>query len=283
MGENSGIQWTGHTWNPWQGCDRVSPGCDHCYMFRDMARFGKDPEKVVRSSPYTFNRPIRWNREAKAAGRRDMVFLASWSDFFHKDADVWRPEAWEIIRECDSLIFQILTKRHARIAANLPADWGAGYPNVWLGVSAENRVWWDRRVPVLREVPARVHFVSYEPALGPLGIDADAAGIEWVIIGGESAPGRPFDIAWAREAIQICRRDGARPFVKQLGSYPFARLGKPGSMCPMHKSCDCEPPLLSLREPRPIDGKVVWIKDRAGGEMSEWPEDLQVREFPEAP
>lgn len=256
MGENSGIQWTSHTYNPWQGCQKVSPGCDHCYMYRDMARFGRDPEVVVRSKPPTFNRPLRWDREAREAGRNDMVFLASWTDFFVKEADQWREEAWDIVRRCPNLTFQILTKRHGRIADHLPSDWGDGYPNVWLGVSAEDRRWWDLRVPVLRDIPARVRFVSYEPAIGPLGSMADARGIDWVIIGGESAPGRPFEVEWAREAIQICRRDGAAPFVKQLGSFPHATVD--GLIRPMS------------------------LVDRAGGEMDEWPEDLRVREFPTA-
>jgi protein gp37 len=266
MGDQTGIQWTAKTYNPWQGCDRVSPGCDNCYMFRDMRRFGKEPEVVVRSSPQTFNRPLRWNREAKAAGRVDMVFLASWSDFFHKDADAWRDEAWAIIRQCDSLIFQILTKRHGRIESHLPADWANGYKNVWLGVSAENLEWWERRVPVLDGIPAYRKFVSYEPAIGSIK-GASAAGMDWVIIGGESAPGRPFDLAWAREAIAICRRDGAAPFVKQLGS--FAQDPINGVVGAMTKIDESVAPLVSLR-----------LKDRAGGDMDEWPEDLRVREFP---
>ena len=261
VGDKTGIQWTGHTYNPWQGCEQVSPGCDNCYMFRDMRRYGKDPARVVRSSAQTFNRPLRWNREAAAAGVRQRVFLASWSDFFIKDADEWRYEAWDIIRRCPWLDFQILTKRHGRIADNLPSDWGpTGYDNVWLGVSAENREWWDRRVPVLREIPARVRFVSYEPALGSIA-GASAKGISWVIIGGESAPARPFDITWAREALDICRRDGAAPFVKQMGSMPVTPVSDPES----------ENYGERLRLP---------LVDSHGGDMDEWPPDLRVREFP---
>lgn len=258
MGKRTGIQWTTHTWNPWQGCARVSPGCDNCYMFRDMRRYGKNPDLVRLSSAQTFNKPLRWNRDARAAGERRHVFVASWADFFSAEADEWRPRAWEIIRQCESLIFQVLTKRHGRIAAHLPPDWGNGYPNVWLGVTAENREWWDRRVRALREAPARVRFVSYEPAVGSVE-GASAEGIDWVIIGGESGaknpaaefPARPFDLAWAREALAICRRDGALPFVKQLGTLPMEH------------------------------GRVRALRDSAGGDMAEWPEDLRVREMPE--
>jgi len=253
MGDTTGIAWTAKTWNPWQGCQKVSPGCENCYMFRDKARFGQKPEVVVRSATKTFNRPLRWQREAAAGGTERMVFLASWTDFFIAEADEWRDDAWKIIKQCPDLIFQILTKRHGRIASHLPADWGDGYPNVWLGVSAEDAFWWDKRVSVLREVPARVKFVSYEPAVGSLehpSIKCSAVGIDWVIIGGESAPGREFDLKWASEAISICRRDGAAPFVKQLGSFPMQ------------------------------DGVSFPVKDDAGGDTEEWPESLRVREFP---
>jgi protein gp37 len=251
MGEKTGIQWTEHTWNPWQGCQKVSPGCDHCYMFRDKKRYGQNPELVVLSSAQTFNKPLRWNREAKAAGEVRRVFVASWADFFSAEADEWRPRAWDVIRQCDSLVFQVLTKRHGRIAAHLPPDWGTGYPNVWLGVSAENREWFDRRVGALRKVPAARRFVSYEPALGSIE-GASAEGIDWVIVGGESAPARPFDVQWARDTIAMCRRDGAAPFVKQMGSVPV------------------------------LDGAPLKLRDPHGGEMDEWPEDVRVREFPAA-
>jgi protein gp37 len=255
MGDTTKIAWTTRTYNPYQGCVKVSEGCTNCYMFRDMERFGLNPNIVRRSATATFNAPLRWQREVAAGDPRRMVFLASWTDFFIAEADEWRPEVWAIIRKCPDLIFQILTKRHGRIEKCLPPDWGDGYPNVWLGVTAENREWWDRRVGVLRDIPAHVRFVSYEPAIGSIK-GASAAGIHQVIIGGESAPGREFDVLWADEAIDICRRDGAAPFVKQLGSFPMERrVGESG--------------LTRLR-----------LKDRHGADPSEWAERLRVREFP---
>lgn len=276
MGENSGIQWTDHTYNPWQGCQKVSPGCDNCYMFRDKARYGQDPTTVVRSKPPTFNKPLRWNREAREAGVVRRVFVASWADFFSREADAWRDDAWAIIRQCESLVFQVLTKRHARIAANLPADWGDGYPNVWLGVSAENREWWDRRVAALREVPAAVRFVSYEPALGSIE-GVSASGINWVIIGGESGHNaRMFDIGWAREAIAICRRDGAAPFVKQLGALPVRDVEPSG---------DFRTNEATGKREYGFTCEGIFLRDSHGGEWDEWTgdlADLRVREYPEA-
>lgn len=266
MGENSLIQWTTHTWNPWQGCQKVSPGCANCYMFRDKLRYGQDPEVVVRSKPPTFNRPVRWNREAHEAGRIDRVFTASWADFFSKEADDWRADAWKIIRECPHLIFQILTKRHGRIRDNLPPDWGDGYPNVWLGVSAEDAEWWNHRVPVLQSIPARTKFVSYEPALGSIA-GCSAKGIDWVIIGGESGhDARPFNTGWAEEAIAICQRDGAAPFVKQLGAKPYTPRTVFGPAPDMQVIAREEVPLV--------------LKDSHGGEMDEWPEKIRLRLFP---
>lgn len=290
MGDSSEIQWTSRTWNPWQGCAKVSPGCDHCYMFRDMRRFGLNPDVVRRSATRTFNGPLRWQREQEKLLQKrgiplfngrdvtsetfegqpvpgSLVFLASWTDFFIAEADEWRPEAWEIIRKCPDLIFQILTKRHGRIEKHLPPDWGDGYPNVWLGVTAEDREWWDRRVGVLRDIPAKVRFVSYEPAIGSIK-GASAAGIHWVIIGGESAPGREFNIHWAKEAIDICRRDAAAPFVKQMGSLPMM------ANYPPYDPVKQEWP--------PANGLVrLHLKDGHGGDMREWPEHLRVREWPE--
>lgn len=266
MGDKSTIQWCNRTWNPWQGCQRVSPGCDACYMFRDKARFGQDPETVVRSVPQTFNRPHRWQKEAAAANRVDLVFTCSWSDWFIKEADPWRAEAWALVKKCPNLIFQILTKRPSRIAKNLPADWGTGYPNVWLGVSAENQEEFNRRVPQLLEIPAAVRFVSVEPQIGSVRLSPvadrftwrlDAAGvahcdIDWIIYGGESGTettSRSLDIAWVRDGLLDCRMAGIAPFVKQLG-FHWAR-----------------------------DNKAA---DDSGGDMAEWPEDLRVREFPRA-
>jgi protein gp37 len=229
MGERTGIAWTSRTWNPWRGCTRVSPGCAYCYMFTAQERYGRDPNIVTRTK--TWNDPIRWEREAAAARRIDLVFTCSWSDWFHVDADPWRDEAWAVIRRCPHLTFQILTKRHERIADHLPADWGAGYPNVWLGVSIEN----DRfvhRADALRTVPAVVHFLSLEPLLGPLP-SLNLTNIQWVITGGESgADFRPMDHAWCRDIRDRCVAQGIAYFQKQsaalrteMGTYLEERDG----------------------------------------------------------
>lgn len=213
MSDRTGIEWTDKTWNPWYGCTKVSPGCAHCYMFRDRERRGMVADVVTRSKT-TFNAPLRWKETAR-------VFTCSWSDFFHPAADEWRAEAWEIIRQTPHLTYQILTKRPERIAAHLPS---CGVPlNVWLGVSVENQRW-VRRVDTLCEIPAAVLFVSAEPLLGPLSLDGYLDRLHWVIVGGESGTGnRPMDLDWARNLRDECADWGVRFFLKQLGGHPDAR------------------------------------------------------------
>jgi protein gp37 len=242
MGERSVIEWTDSTWNPWRGCDKVSPGCAHCYMFRDMRRYGRDPEVVTRCADGTFYAPIRkaaWARERDAAiadHGRHFVFTCSWSDWFHPAADEWRDEAWEIIRRTPQSTYQILTKRPELIADRLPDDWGEGYPNVWLGVTIENRRFVDR-ADLLRVIPAAVRFISAEPLLGPLvptrftddgwylwpdGFSRKHGlllyGIDWLITGGESGPGhRRFDSDWALDLRDHCAERGVAFLHKQNG------------------------------------------------------------------
>jgi protein gp37 len=222
MSDRTIIAWTEHTWNPWRGCDKVSPGCAHCYMFTAQRRAGLNPEVVVRTSKW--GEPHKWERAAAIDHRRELVFTCSWSDWFHDTADRWRDEAWEVIRACPHLHFQILTKRPERIAAHLPADWGAeGYPNVWLGVSIEN----DRfvgRADLLRTIPAVVRFISAEPLLGPLP-SLNLTSIDWIIVGGESGPGyRPMDLAWVRALRTHAQAAGVAFFFKQSAA-PRTEMG----------------------------------------------------------
>src|SRR5205823_177474 len=173
--------------------------------------------------------PIKWNSAGAAFqrrnGRRQRVFCASLADVFDNQVDAsWRDDLWRLIRACDQLDWQLLTKRPQNIRKMLPPDWDDGYPNVWLGTTAEDAVAYRQRVLHLLKVPAAIHFVSYEPAIGPLGqLDIDGRSPDWVIIGGESGVRsdliRLTDPKWARDAIAECHRVGAAPFLKQWGTY----------------------------------------------------------------
>ncbi len=223
MAETSEIGWTEGTYNPWVGCTKISEGCDNCYMFLWARWRGRDPEVVRRASKASFNAPLRWQR-ALAPGERKRVFTCSLSDWFHKDADPFRDEAWDIVRRCDRLDFQILTKRHGRIRHHLPADWGTGYANVQLGVSVESDGWL-RRAATLNNVDARVRFLSMEPLVSRVpAADLRAVlrdGINWVIVGGESGGRekvRPFHEEWGREIIEACAAESVPCFFKQIGA-----------------------------------------------------------------
>jgi protein gp37 len=175
-------------------------------MYRDKKRYGQDASVVVRSAKTTFNKPLHWKDPAR-------VFTCSWSDFFIEDADQWRDDAWDIIRRTPHLTYMILTKRPERIISCLPDDWGNGYPNVWLGVTAENQERADIGIPILLSVSAAKRFVSVEPMLGPVdlwdylpnSLSGKERLLDWVIIGGESGPkARPMERKWATDVLNQC-------------------------------------------------------------------------------
>lgn len=227
MAEKTGIEWADATWNPWMGCKKVSPGCKNCYMFRDMTFYGRDPNTVVRAADSTFRNPLRWAKSEKLKdGAR--VFTCSWSDWFIDKADDWREEAWAIIKATPQFTYLILTKRPERIKGNLPADWGTGYPNVWLGTSAENQEMANLRIPELLTIPAAIHWISAEPLLGE--IDLEEVGeilecnlidgrLDWVVTGGESDKKnpRPSNAEWFEKLLYYCAVQEVAFFHKQNG------------------------------------------------------------------
>ncbi|CDN54773.1 Gp37Gp68 family protein [Neorhizobium galegae bv. officinalis bv. officinalis str. HAMBI 1141] len=229
MAMNSAIEWTDHTFNPWTGCTNISPGCDNCYAEAWSKRsghvkWGNSPRK--RTTESYWKAPHIW--QAKAAqfaalnGRRQRVFCASLADVFDNQADpAWRTDLFDVIRQTPALDWQLLTKRPQNIRKMLPPDWGnQGYHNVWLGFTAEDQVRFDQRKRFIREIPATVWFVSYEPAIGPLRLSEADPKPNWLISGGESGHGsRPMISQWARDIITDCRRHGIPILHKQWGAY----------------------------------------------------------------
>jgi protein gp37 len=184
MAENSKIEWTDHTFNPWIGCQHVSPGCDHCYAEVMMdhrygrVEWGPHGERK-RTSEANWKKPLKWNAEAgdfkQEHGHRPRVFCASLADVFDNQVDPsWREDLFSLIRECRRLNWLVLTKRPQNIAKMLPDDWGDGYRNVWLGVTAESQWYFDQRWERLQRIPASIKFISYEPAIGPLRLPKHA-------------------------------------------------------------------------------------------------------------
>jgi protein gp37 len=222
MGQDTQIEWTDHTFNPWWGCQKVSTGCDHCYAAAFDHRLGGQHWGVhatyrTQNDDY-WSQPLRWHKAALKAGERRRVFCASMADVFDTHGLAGeRQRLWALIRQTPQLDWLLLTKRPANFRKMLPPDWGKGWPHVWLGVSAENALWAARRIPLLQAVPATVRFLSIEPLLGPIP-QLDLQGIAWVICGGESGPDhRPIEPAWVRSIRDQCQQAGVAFFFKQWG------------------------------------------------------------------
>lgn len=194
-------------WNPWHGCIKISPGCNHCYVYRRDAEFGKDTSKVHKTSK--FDLPLQKNRkkEYKLQPEQEPVYACMTSDFFIKDADEWRKDAWAMIKERTDLHFVIITKRIHRFRVSLPEDWGDGYENVTIMCTAENQSRADDRIPELLELPIRHKAIIHEPMLEQIDIRSYLASgqIEQVICGGESGEdARVCDFAWVLETMNQC-------------------------------------------------------------------------------
>ena len=319
MGDKTGIEWTDATWNPIRGCSRVSEGCRNCYAEKVAARFSGEGqpyeglvtigEKGARWNGTTrvvtehLTDPLRWKRDRR-------VFVNSMSDLFHESvAFETIALLFGVMAAASQHTFQVLTKRpqrardffkwwarivHGREPRRVAIDEAMAWlrpegsvrsafvratrealpwplANVWLGVSVEDQRTADERIPVLLELPAALRFVSYQPALGPVDFcfsafnGADSyqamAGLGWIIVGGESGPGaRPFDVAWARSTVEQCRAARVACFVKQLGAQAFEQVN--------HRDGTWSKRPLRLRNAK-------------GGDMSEWPAEIRVREMPE--
>lgn len=266
-------------------CRMISPGCAFCYAARtnqsaffggnQLAYSGEPPKLKLQEEIID-----RWKRQRTPKRH----FVASMTDVFGD----WVPFDWAVrfLRGmwcAPNQTFQVLTKRPEVMADYvkrwLVLDGLTEVPkNIWLGVSVENQEWANRRIPILISIPARVRFLSVEPMLGPVDLSAairyehtkDDDGIkdktaqplvDWVIFGGESGPdARECNVKWIRAGVQQCQSAGVAVFVKQLGLRSVEDI------------FDCRGGYLGF--------KGLGLRDQKGGEMSVWPADLRVREFP---
>lgn len=227
MAENSGIAWTHHTYNPWRGCQKVSPACDDCYAedlcsFRKLAEWGPHADRV-RAKPDTLRKPLNWNQGLQGlAGARQRVFCASLADVLdnHRSIEAqWRASLYAMIEATERLDWLLLTKRPQNAPKLFPADWmSKGLPsNVWMGVTAENQQEYDRRKPHLLAIPARVRFLSMEPLFGRVVL-GDLTGVHWIIVGGFCGSAwreKAMDLDHARYVRDQCAEQGIAFFFKQ--------------------------------------------------------------------
>lgn len=223
MGENSNIEWTEATWNPLTGCDKVSPGCKHCYAERmafrlqamGMPQYANGFQLTLHEN--VLELPLSWKKP-------QVIFVNSMSDLFHKNVPEWFiQKAFSTMRKAHRHQFQVLTKRAERLAELSPKiDWPE---NVWMGVSVEMDLY-TNRIDYLRKTRAKVKFLSLEPLLGPLP-KMNLKGIDWAIVGGESGPGaRLMDPDWVIDIKEQCKKAGVPFFFKQWGGVNKKKAGR---------------------------------------------------------
>jgi protein gp37 len=220
---SSSIEWTEMTWNPSTGCNKISAGCKYCYaevMALRLQAMGIDKYKdgfKLRIHEDALNIPYSWKSPK-------VVFVNSMSDLFHKDVPLsFIQKVFAVMNDNPQHVFQVLTKRaDVLLKYNKVLNWTH---NIWMGVSVENEKVADR-IDLLRKVSARVKFLSCEPLIGPLQ-NMDLAGIDWVIVGGESgrAP-RPMKEEWALDIMDQCQRSGVKFFFKQWGGINKKKAGR---------------------------------------------------------
>jgi protein gp37 len=289
MGADTKIQWCHHTFNPWRGCTKVSAGCAFCYADAMSVRnpkvlgvWGPNGHRAIAAESY-WMQPAAWNRQASAAGERRRVFCASLADVF-ESADTMPAAAVNSVRAARLRLFRtivatpsldwlLLTKRPENILPSIEQAaldcsrsdatcemlnaWfrGTAPENVWLGTSVEHQDAARDRIPFLLHAPATLRFLSCEPLLGPLDL-SKFKGLDWVIVGGESgAKARACYVNWIDDVREQCQTAGICCFIKQLGNTV--------------RCVDDEAGDIPIR-----------LKDHKGGEPSEWPPELQVRQIP---
>lgn len=230
----STIEWTDATWNPVTGCDKISPGCTNCYAEKMANRLQKMGQAnyangfAVTLQPHMLEHPLKWKKPK-------MIFVNSMSDLFHKDVpDSYVDQVIRIMSEAHWHTFQVLTKRADRMMEYCDKRWTQKstnpfwlpLENVWWGVSVEDRKYGLPRIDHLRQMPAKVRFLSIEPLLEDLG-EVNLTGIHWVIAGGESGPGaRPVDIRWFRSLRDQCQRAKVAFYFKQWGGINKKKSGR---------------------------------------------------------
>lgn len=223
MGTKSTIEWTEATWNPVTGCTKISPGCDNCYAERLAHRLQAMGQPnyangfALTMQERMLELPLKWKT-------RQMIFVNSMSDLFHKDVTTdYILRVFDVMSRADQHIFQVLTKRSQRLQRLSPQlPWA---PNIWMGVSVETQAY-TFRIDHLRETGAHIKFLSLEPLLGPLP-RLNLHGIDWAIVGGESGPGaREMKKCWVREIRSQCQAARVAFFFKQWGGVNKKKTGR---------------------------------------------------------
>lgn len=214
-------------WNPWHGCHKYSEGCKHCYMYRRDDSVGKDPTKVIKTS--SFDMPVKKDRQGEYKIKSgETVWTCFTSDFFIEEADLWRNEAWRIMRERSDLEFLFITKRIDRFFVGLPPDWGTGYENVTICCTAENQKTADYRLPIFKKLPVAHKIIVCEPILEKIDFSPYLGKwVEELSVGGESGnEARVCNYAWVLDIREQCAKSKVSFTFRQTG----AKLLKDGKL-----------------------------------------------------
>ena len=216
------------TWNPWHGCHKCSEGCQNCYAYFLDKRYGRDTNEVVKNKS-NFNFPVKKDRAGQyKLESGSFVRVCMTSDFFLEEADEWRKEAWDFIRQRSDVTFSLLTKRAQRIRECLPGDWEDGWDHVTFSVSCENQKRLEERMPYLLELPSKHKWVSLKPFIGEIDIEEYLATgqIETVLAGGENYLGsRPLHYEWVKKVHDACAKYNVQFIFGQTGNI-FIKDGK---------------------------------------------------------
>jgi len=212
-------------WSPWRGCHRYSEGCKFCYIHKGDTKRGVDTNLIVKSEK--FNAPIMINKKGEYTIKAGQTIYCCFStDFLIEEADEWRNECWEMMKQRPDLHFIFLTKRIERFSECMPADWGDGYENVTVGCTVENQSIADKRLSIFSELPIKHKNIILQPLLEAVNIEKYLENVELVLVGGEyDQNARPFDYNWVISVREQCVKHNVSFDFHQCGSN-FIKDGK---------------------------------------------------------
>lgn len=211
-------------WNPWRGCKKCSDGCLHCYIHKGDAKRGIDTSEIVKTKD--FAKPTESLKNGSYKMKSDIVYTCFSTDFLIEDADSWRTECWNMIKERRDCTFLFLTKRIERFMECIPDDWDNGYDNVVVCCTIENQKNADKKLSVFQTLPIKHKCITAQPLLENIHIEQYLDNIELVVVGGESDyNARPFDYSWALDIREQCIRKNVAFEFRQCGTH-FIKDGK---------------------------------------------------------
>ncbi len=211
-------------WNPWRGCRKCSEGCLHCYIHKGDAKRNINTNEIVKTN--SFYRPVEKLKNGNYKMKSGMVYLCFSTDFLIEDADGWRGECWDMIRERKDCTFLFLTKRIERFLQCVPEDWADGYDNVVVCCTVENQQNADKKLSVFQTVPAKHKCITAQPLIGKIDLEKYLDGIELVVVGGESdINARVLDYSWVLDIREQCIRKNVDFKFRQCGTY-FIKDGR---------------------------------------------------------